>query len=332
MESQYTQLAKMVGMESSEKIQKLFAMIADLDEADLILAMPADVPTLSDQLGRSPEETQTMVDLLFYKGLIFPSFKTDPPTWRGCGHMIQFHDASILWPDAPREFLDAWQEWSDTEGRVLTKAAVEHMARPTMRVIPVGLTLEPKEQILAADDVRMAIENAEVIAVTPCTCKIAAQKCDTTLECCVQLNNAARYALSRGTGKELTKAEATELMKKLEQEGLVHTVNNLKSMHQIICNCCRCCCQNFPIKIEYGLNSVAPSRFQAEIDPDQCTGCEECLERCFFGAIEMKDDLAEVTKPDMCVGCGLCQVVCAPDVIALKEVRPLDYIPDSWRH
>ncbi len=44
------------------------------------------------------------------------------------------------------------------------------------------------------------------------------------------------------------------------------------------------------------------------------------------------DDLAEVTKPDMCVGCGLCQVVCAPDAIALKEVRPLDYIPDSWRH
>jgi ferredoxin len=121
-------------------------------------------------------------------------------------------------------------------------------------------------------------------------------------------------------------------MKKLEEEGLVHTVNNLKSMHQIICNCCRCCCQNFPVKIKYGLNSVAPSRFQADISPKDCTGCELCLERCFFGAIEMKDDLAEVTKPDMCVGCGLCQVVCPDDAIGLKEVRPPDYIPDSWRH
>jgi len=332
MEPQYTRLAKTVGMESSEKIKNIFAMIADVDEADLILAMPADVSTLSEKLGRPEEETQGMIDRLFVKGLIFPSFKTDPPTWRGCAHMVQFHDASILWPDAPREFLDAWQEWSETEGLELTKVAVEHMARPVMRVIPVGLSVEAEGQILAVDDVRMAIENAKVIAVTPCTCKIAAQKCDTTLECCVQLNNAARYAISRGTGKELTKEEATELMKKLEEEGLVHTVNNLKSMHQVICNCCRCCCQNFPVKIKYGLNSVAPSRFQAEIDPDQCTGCEACLERCFFGAIEMEDDLAEVTKPDMCVGCGLCQVVCPDDAIGLNEVRPLDYIPESWRH
>ena len=88
MESQYTQLARMVGMESSEKIKNLFAMIADLDEADLILAMPADVPTLSEKLGRPEEETQRLIDLLFYKGLIFPSFKTDPPTWRGCAHMV----------------------------------------------------------------------------------------------------------------------------------------------------------------------------------------------------------------------------------------------------
>jgi Pyruvate/2-oxoacid:ferredoxin oxidoreductase delta subunit len=307
-------------------------MIADLDEADLILAMPADVPTLSEKLGRSQEETRKMVDRLFVKGLIFPSFKTDPPTWRGCAHMVQFHDASILWPDAPREFLDAWQDWSETEGLELTKAAVEKMARPVMRVIPVGLAVEPEEQILAVDDVRMAIENAEVIAVTPCTCKIAAQKCDTTLECCVQLNNAARYAISRGTGRELNKEEALELMKKVEEEGLVHTVNNLKSMHQVICNCCRCCCQNFPVKIQYGLNSVAPSRFQAEIDRDQCSGCEVCLDRCFFGAIEMQDDVAEVTQAGMCVGCGLCQVVCPDDAIGLNEVRPLDYIPDSWRH
>jgi formate hydrogenlyase subunit 6/NADH:ubiquinone oxidoreductase subunit I len=332
MEPQYTQLAKMVGMESSEKIRKIFSMIADLEEADLILAMPADVPTLSEKLGRPKGETQEMVDRLFVKGLIFPSFKTDPPTWRGCAHMVQFHDASILWPDAPREFLDAWQDWSETEGLELTKAAVEHMARPVMRVIPVGLTVEPEEQILAVDDVRMAIDNAEVIAVTPCTCKIAAQKCDTTLECCVQLNNAARYAISRGTGRELSKEEALELMKKVEEEGLVHTVNNLKSMHQVICNCCRCCCQNFPVKIQYGLNSVAPSRFQATIDAGQCTGCELCLDRCFFGAIEMQEDVAEVTEPDMCVGCGLCQVVCPDDAIGLNEVRPLDYIPDSWRH
>jgi len=332
VEAQYLELARRIGLEQSPRIPRLFAIIADPDEAGLMLSMPADVPALAEKFGRSGEETQRMIDLLFFKGLIFPSRKTDPPTWRMCAHLIQFHDASILWPDAPREFLDLWQEFSDTEMLALTRQAAEARSHPVMRVIPVGVSVEVGSQILAFDDVRMAIENADVIAVTKCTCKVAAQKCDTTLECCVQLNNAARYAITRGTGKELTKPEAMALMKQLEEEGLIHTVNNLKSMHQVICNCCRCCCQNFPGMIRYGINSVAPSRFLARIDPDLCTGCESCIERCFFEAIAMKDDTAEVVKPDKCVGCGLCQVVCPAEAICLDEVRSPDYIPDQWSH
>lgn len=339
MEAQYTQLAELIGMGRFEKIKALFAMITDPDEADMMLAMPADVPTLAEKFDRSEEETQKMADLLFLKGLVFKSFKTDPITFKACSHMVQFHDATVLWKDAPREFLDAWQDWSDTDGYEMSKAGLERAAasgrthQAGMRVIPVGLTLETGTQVLAVDDVTIAIDNAEVIAVTACTCKITAQKCDTTLECCVQFNNAARYAIARGTGRELTKQEATKLMADCEEEGLIHTVNNQKSMHQVICNCCRDCCGNFPVKIKHGLNSVAPSRFQAEIDADDCNGCELCLERCFFDAIEMTDNsLAEVTKPDMCVGCGLCQVVCLPAAITLNQVRPLDYIPDSWIH
>ncbi len=339
MEPQYTALAEMVGMGSFEKIKNLFRLCASLEEADLMLAMPAQVPMLAEKFGRSEQDTQEMVDLLFRKGLVFPSFKTDPRTWRGCSHMVQFHDATVLWPEAPREFLDAWQDWGESDGYQMTKMGLERAAasgshhQAGMRVIPVNLTLETGTQVLAEDDVRLAIEKAEVIAVTACTCKITAHKCDTTLECCIQINNAARYAISRGTGRELTKQEAMQMNADFEEEGLIHTVNNQKSMHQVICNCCKDCCGNFPVKIEHGLDSVAPSRFQAVINEADCNGCELCLARCFFSAIEMVDDArASVTKPDMCVGCGLCQVVCVPEAITLDEVRPLDYIPDAWLH
>ncbi len=37
---QYTRLAKMVGMESSERIQRVFSMIADLEESDPLDCIP----------------------------------------------------------------------------------------------------------------------------------------------------------------------------------------------------------------------------------------------------------------------------------------------------
>ena len=42
MDERYKQLATHIGLGDSERIQTLFSMIADLDEADLMLAMPAD--------------------------------------------------------------------------------------------------------------------------------------------------------------------------------------------------------------------------------------------------------------------------------------------------
>ena len=334
MDERYQELSQRVGLGGTERAPRLFAMIADLTDADLMLAMPADVPTLAEKLGLAEEEVQKRVDEMFHRGLVFKSFRTDPVSYRMCGNMVQFHDATILWPEAPRDFLDLWQEFQETEILELQKAMAEVLPRPIMRVIPVNLSIEIKNKVLAYEDVREIIEAADVLAVTKCTCKLTARKCDTILECCLQLNNSARYAIARGTGRELTKAEALDLMKKVEEEGLIHTVNNLKAVRQVICNCCSCCCQNFPGYIKYGINSVDPSRFTAVIDPDLCTACEICLDRCFFGAIQMVEedgrDVAKIPDPDKCMGCGLCQVTCPSEAIIMRETREEAFVPDTW--
>ena len=43
MEEQYGELAKRIGMQNSERIAKLFKMIADPAEAELLLALPGNV-------------------------------------------------------------------------------------------------------------------------------------------------------------------------------------------------------------------------------------------------------------------------------------------------
>ena len=65
MEAQYHELAKRIGLENSERIPKLFKMVADLDEADLLLAMPADVKELSEKLGRPEEEVAESIKAVY---------------------------------------------------------------------------------------------------------------------------------------------------------------------------------------------------------------------------------------------------------------------------
>ena len=335
MDAQYQELAQRIGLGQSERIPKLFAMLADPDEAELLLALPGDASSLSEKLGRPKEVVEQQLETLFIKGVIFPSFKTDPPSYRLSRDIIQFHDATILWPDAPQSFLDLWQEWTDVEWPSLAKAASELLPRPGMRIIPVGATVQADGQVLAFEDVKGIIDCAEKLAVTKCTCRLVAHKCDRTLEACIQVNNAASYAISRGTGRPLTKQEALEIVRKAEEEGLIHTTFNQRSVDHIICNCCGCCCQFLPILIKQGISVVAPSRFQAEVDPDECNGCEVCLERCYFGAIEMgpkegdKEALIAQVKTEVCLGCGLCKVTCPTEAIAMREIRPSDFVPEK---
>ncbi|MBU2551490.1 MAG: 4Fe-4S binding protein [Proteobacteria bacterium] len=330
MTDRYEELAGRVGLSRFPRIVRLIEMMADAEEAELLLALPGEAGSLAARLGRDVASVDGMLKTLFVKGLAFPNLKSDPPAYRLVRDAVQFHDSSILWPEAPSAFLDLWQEFMEEDGYEVFKLVADRLPRPVMRVIPVGLTVPVESRILAFEDVRQAIEEAEIMAVTRCTCKVTARKCETTLECCLQLNNAARYALARGTGRELNREEALALMKRSEEEGLIHTVNNLKSMHTVICNCCPCCCQNFPGLVKYGIRTVDPSRFTARIDPDRCTGCGACLDRCYFGAIEMETDLAVVAEPDRCMGCGLCQVTCPAEAIDLIEVRPPDFIPDGF--
>ncbi|MBI5249869.1 MAG: 4Fe-4S ferredoxin, partial [Desulfomonile tiedjei] len=52
MEPQYLELANRIGLGQSERIPKLFQLIADLKEAKLLLALPGDAPSVAAYLGK----------------------------------------------------------------------------------------------------------------------------------------------------------------------------------------------------------------------------------------------------------------------------------------
>jgi len=330
--SVYEQLTDKIMLTGSKIIPQLFEMIADPTEAALLLAMPGTPQQLAATLEQPAPEIEKMCRELYRKGLAFKSFKSETISYKMCRDMIQFHDATILWEDASREYLDLWQTFMETEWPDFARLVEQFLPRPFTRVIPVNKSLDTgKQKILDADSVDKIIESAEVIAVAKCTCRVIAHKCDKPLEVCLQVNNAARYTLDRGSGRELTKAEALAILRKCEENGLVHVTMNKMHVGHFICNCCDCCCMALPLMIKEGFKICDPSRFQAVIDPDQCSSCETCLDRCYFNAIELREpeNGSETMRVigDKCMGCGLCQVTCPEEAISMLAVREEDFIP-----
>lgn len=320
-------LAEAVGAGDSPLVPKIFAALVNDDEATVLLgaAPPATVEELARKSGLPLETISAMMDSLFHRGLIFKAFRGGEKKYYRVKTIPQMHDSTSLTPGISRDVLDLWKEYMEKEWSAYGGIIMDMMPGSIMRVVPVNESVEPQSQILAYDDVVKIIENAGIISVTNCSCRVISGNCKKPLEVCMQVDRAAEYNIERGTGRALSKSEAVAILKKCREEGLVHVVDNRQTVGHVICNCCDDCCLNWAVM--KGVKKwVAPSRFEAYVNSDLCSGCEACMDRCFFNALSLKDDLAAV-DPEKCLGCGSCTVVCPSEALKLKEVRPADFVP-----
>ncbi len=320
-------LTEAIGAEESPLIQKIFGLLLNDDEAKILLAAapPATPKEVSQKTGVPEETIKTTLESLFDRGLIFKTKKGEELKYYRVKNVPQMHDATSLTPGVSREVLDAWKEYMEKEWPEYGQKIVDLLPASIMRVIPVNEGIEPESRILAYDDVIKLIENAKTLAVTKCSCRVINGACGKPLEVCMQVDRAAEYSLDRGTGRVVSKSEAIEILKMCEKEGLVHTADNRQVVGHVICNCCKDCCLNWSV-MTGPKKWIAPSRFKAVVDPDLCTGCETCPERCFFAAVVVKDNLA-VVDAEKCMGCGVCTVSCPTEALRLKEVRAADFVP-----
>jgi ferredoxin len=64
------------------------------------------------------------------------------------------------------------------------------------------------------------------------------------------------------------------------------------------------------------LNSGRPF-MAASVNTEKCTGCEECVESCPLGAIEVKENLA-VVDAETCGDCGACVDTCPNQALSME--------------
>jgi Fe-S-cluster-containing hydrogenase component 2 len=234
-----------------------------------------------------------------------------------------------------KEFAELFEQYYQERFHetMLTEPSV-HRIIPIEERIPVDIDVMPYEKASTY------LDQAKSWGVLDCICRVQkrliGQGCDHTLENCLVFSPKPGAFDKTEAIRSLTRNEALEVLAKADEEGLVHSVNNAQSEVYYVCNCCTCSCGVLRGMAEYGSEtSIARSDFYAEVDADQCTGCEACLERCPFGALAMVDGVCEVDRA-YCYGCGLCISSCGTEALALvgkpaEEILAPPANENAWR-
>jgi Pyruvate/2-oxoacid:ferredoxin oxidoreductase delta subunit len=334
MTEAYVVLAGKLGYAGSERLRKLLQRLMTEEEAQMVASLPCPVAELARKLGKKEEKVNETLARLFERGVIFTTSKG----YQFARDIFQLHDATAcdvrsdkVWG---RELLDLWEDFCQTEWYVDWAKIIETWTTPMWRVVPARKAISRGTRPLPSEDVEAILDKATRFALAHCSCRRIATRCDLPVAVCIQVNRAAEYAITRGTGKELTRDEVLKVMDVAEEAGLIHSVYNTSGVSNVICNCCADCCVFYYPLSKYGVleKGVAKSRFQAEVDRATCDGCQTCVERCPFEAVDMvkipgEKKLKAQISSQKCFGCGVCVVGCESEAIKLVEVRPPEHIP-----
>jgi Pyruvate/2-oxoacid:ferredoxin oxidoreductase delta subunit len=206
------------------------------------------------------------------------------------------------------------------------------------RVIPVEEEIEvPKEVILSSEQVSKLIDMHETISLAKCYCRhekdLLGDSCKRTEERdnCLQFGKVAEFCIKEEFSRSITKEEAKKILKKSEEDGLVHKVFHTKMDVErdieAVCSCCKCCCGIFRLYYMGGMPLHTYSSFLANVDKEECTGCETCVDMCPMEAISIEEDIARVNE-DKCIGCGVCAHHCPSEAISMQRTGPRDvFVP-----
>ncbi|TFF85780.1 MAG: hypothetical protein EU551_03345 [Promethearchaeota archaeon] len=199
------------------------------------------------------------------------------------------------------------------------------------------------QKFLIYEDIESYINRCTNITVVNCMCRtvgaLLGDKCEkVTEDVCMALNMAGKSLAPYGFGREVSKEEALEIVKRCEDLGLIHTINNASGPDapMMICNCCSCHCEVIKsLKQFKNPSSLARSNFKPEFIRENCILCDKCVNICPMEALWHHyphsgddSDARIMFKEQLCIGCGLCAHHCPNDAIKMVKVREDELAPN----
>lgn len=321
----------------SEWKMPMFTSRITPEEAELLIGLPwgaTSLEDIADMKDMDPAELEPKLKELCKRGLVFESIRGDSRRYRllDAGQMFL---RMPYWPGSDDDALKTTAQYANRYYMDNWMDQGKPVRRQGLRSLPINETLEDKKQILPFEDVLQVLDNYEYFTVSHCPCR-ERHRLDPDYidskhpsEVCLHFDELGRYCVEHGMGREITKEETLEILKKAADSGLVHGLANYEKNPDTICNCDPTYCTVFRPYHHLGHDrAMDPSNYKVKVaSPETCKACGLCIKRCPMDAIQMQVSAQATNKfhkvvkvdTDLCIGCGVCVHKCPTDSIVLER-------------
>lgn len=300
------------------------------EEARLALEVGPEggnLDALAAKTGMTRADLKPLIASMEKKGTIYTEPGSEDPTYRPLGLEVPGLAETSGWGDVnspfKKELIRLWDKFRP----VYINEAIAELGQHTqawcmVRALPPDAA--PEENLY-----EQIKRTADSIAVSTCPCRLIeaqgkhGEACDCINDCCMSFGEMARWAIEQGHSRKIRFDEAVAILEACAEKGQVHS--GLPGA--IVCNCCKHACVNLYAMKMGKTHAYSANHFLSVVDPDLCTSCGTCVERCPVGAVRL-EGTAEV-DPSKCIGCGACAVGCEEQATRMarrseEEIARLD--------
>ena len=354
------------GLPEADELVPLIMATYTPEEASLLTGMPfsgRNLEELAEMKQMDPAELSHRLDALAEKGLVFRTVRGDTVRYSLNDSMfVTFR--STFWHGRTDErskaiapvvnqyyYHGGWDQWDTTHLKGL-------------RALPIQETIEDTRQILPYEEVVKVLDQHDYFTVSVCPCKHRknidpkSPNCKYPTEVCLHFGRLGHYIVENGLGREITRQETEEILRKSAEAGLVHGVSNMQEGPDTICNCDPCCCVQLEAfhKLKHA-EGMSPSNYRVRNNPETCIGCGLCVKRCPMGAMRLEDypeaknritmvatenkkgkkelknksGKVSAVDPAFCIGCGVCAYKCPTKSLVLERREVIHHPPKDVR-
>ena len=291
--------------------------IVTTEMAEVAMQMGFRIPMSAEELapkcGKSLEDTKRLCDELADAGVCFVNKKDGVDkywydTWiPGIMEMMVNKYSNVeKYPQIGR----AMEAYGRVRGPMT--AGAFPVGKGLMRVIPIEKSIMGETRRADYEEISKYLNENDIFTVSNCSCRstreIMGEGCGHLKEdMCIQMGHAAEYYIRTGRGRQITREEAFEIIKRAEENGLMHQIPNIDGGNKThaICNCCGCGCLSLRTAEMFKNTDMVRSNYISKVDQEKCMACGECVENCPVGALKLGQKVPTVKplpkfrKPDL---------------------------------
>ncbi len=232
---QFVEWQRQTGIEfpETENLMPMLKAYITPEEAKFLTGLPFKLNTL-EQLAEikntDPAELEPKLKELSEKGLIVQNFRKEMVRYRPADIVFTFVRAA-LWPGKYDETIKKTAPWINKYYPELWEQFRYDQER-LMRPIAINESIESGTTVHPFEDVVKYIEDRDYYTVSDCPCRHRYeldpdyQDCAHPKEVCLHFDDLGRYCVENGLGREITRDETFEILKKAADSGLIHGTAN----------------------------------------------------------------------------------------------------------